>query len=151
MVQCPLATDIDDVLERLRAISASTREIKGRVAAFRGLLPTDFPGLAAPIWASGLSRVWQRGRLSERLPPLANLVISNVPGPPVPLYVAGSLVRSFYPVSIVTHGLGLNITVLSYAGSLEVGIVSAKETLDRPDVLARALKRELDRLTKATP
>jgi WS/DGAT/MGAT family acyltransferase len=149
MVQCPLATDVADPVERLASIVAATRQIKGRVAAFKGLLPTDFPGIAAPIWATGASRLWQRGRLSERLPPLANLVISNVPGPPVPLFVAGAAVTHFHPVSIVTHGLGLNITVLSYAGSLEFGLVSSKETLDRPDTLARGLRVALDALLKA--
>ncbi len=149
MVQCPLATDVADPVERLRAIVAATRQIKGRVAAFKGLLPTDFPGVAAPLWATGVSRLWQRGRLSERLPPLANLVISNVPGPPVPLFVAGASVIAFSPVSIVTHGLGLNITVMSYADTLEFGIVSAPETVDRPDSLARAFVVALRRLGKA--
>lgn len=146
MVQCPLATDQADPLRRLGAIVDATRQIKGRVAAFRGLIPTDFPGLAAPLWATGASRLWQRGRLSERLPPLANLVISNVPGPPVPLFMGGLAVRHFHPVSIVTHGLGVNITLLSYAGQLEFGIVSTPETMDRPDALVAELRRALDAL-----
>ncbi|MGQ0801000.1 MAG: wax ester/triacylglycerol synthase family O-acyltransferase [Pseudomarimonas sp.] len=149
MVQCPLATDIADPVERLAAITSATRQIKGRVASFKGLIPTDFPGMAAPIWATGVSRLWQRGRLSERLPPLANLVISNVPGPPVPLFVAGAAVTHFQPVSIITHGLGLNITVLSYAGSLEVGIVASQSTLDKPEALTKGLQAALAALTKA--
>jgi len=149
MVQCPLATNIADPVERLAAIVSATRQIKGRVASFKGLIPTDFPGMAAPIWATGVSRLWQRGRLSERLPPLANLVISNVPGPPVPLFVAGAAVTHFQPVSIITHGLGLNITVLSYAGSLEVGIVSSQSTLDKPDGLVKGLHTALSALGKA--
>ncbi len=149
MVQCPLSTNNADPVEQLLAIAAATRQIKGRVAEFKGLLPTDFPGVAAPIWATGVSRLWQRGRLSERLPPLANLVISNVPGPPVRLYLGGAVVSHFHPVSIVTHGLGLNITVMTYAGSLEIGIVSAKETLDRPESLTRGMRSTLAKLLKA--
>ena len=149
MVQCPLATDIADPIERLAAIASATRQIKGRVASFKGLIPTDFPGMAAPIWATGISRLWQRGRLSERLPPLANLVISNVPGPPIPLFVAGAAVTHFQPVSIITHGLGLNITVMTYASSLEVGIVSSKATLDKPEALIKGLHRALSALSKA--
>ncbi len=148
MVQCPLATDIADPLQRLQAIAAATREIKGRVNAFRGLIPTDFPGIAAPIWASGLSHLWQRGRLSERLPALANLVVSNVPGPPIPLYLAGGRIRHFHPVSIITHGLGVNITLLSYAGSLEFSVVSSKESLDKPKLLCSGLEKALERLAK---
>jgi diacylglycerol O-acyltransferase / wax synthase len=148
MVQCALATDIADPVERLRAITAATGQLKRQVATFRGLIPTDFPGLAAPIWASGLSRWWARSRIAERLPPLANLAISNVPGPAVPLYLAGTKVLHYFPVSIVTHGLGLNITVNSYAGSLEFGLVACRDIAPKLDGLANGLKRALDALTE---
>ncbi len=130
MVQCVLPTQLADPLERLHAITAATGRIKHQVATFRGLIPTDFPGLAAPIWASGLSRLWARGRVAERLPPLANLAISNVPGPPIPLYLAGARVNHYFPASIVTHGLGLNITVNSYAGQLEFGVIAMPRHVD---------------------
>jgi WS/DGAT/MGAT family acyltransferase len=151
MVQCPLPTDRADPIERLQAVSESTAGIKQRVAAVRGLIPTDFPGLAAPFWASGLSRLWARGRVAERLPPLANLAISNVPGPPVPLYLAGARVVEYYPVSIVTHGLGLNITVQSYAGRLEFGLTACREAVPKPEILARGLQLALDELSDRIP
>jgi diacylglycerol O-acyltransferase len=143
-VQCALRTDIADPVERLRTIAASTGQLKRQVAAFRGLIPTDFPGLAAPLWASGLSRLWARGHLAERLPPLANVAISNVPGPPVPLYLAGAKILHYFPVSIVTHGLGLNITVSSYAGSLEVGVVGCRDIVPKPAALADGLMLALN-------
>jgi diacylglycerol O-acyltransferase / wax synthase len=148
MVQCVLPTDIADPVERLRAISAATGQLKRQVANFRSLIPTDFPGLAAPIWASGLSRLWARGRIAERLPPLANLAISNVPGPPVPLYLAGAKVLHYFPVSIVTHGLGLNITATSYAGSLEFGLIACRDAAPKLDGMAAGLTRALNELMK---
>lgn len=151
MVQCSLATDIADPVKRLLAIRASTAQIKGRVAAFKNMIPTDFPGLAAPIWASGLSRIWASGRLAEKLPSLANVVISNVPGPPMPLYLAGAKLRHYYPVSIVAHGLALNITVQSYAGFLEFGITACGDTVRKPDLLAAALPRALHELNELLP
>ena len=151
MVQCELPTDEPDPGARLERIHAATDQIKARVRAFSSLIPTDFPGLAAPFWAAGLSRLWQRGRLSERLPPLANLVISNVPGSPVPLYMAGAAVTHYYPISIVTHGLALNITVQSYAGSLEFGVLSCLDTLPRPQTLAGRLAGALDELEQGIP
>jgi diacylglycerol O-acyltransferase len=151
MVQCPLPTDLEDPVDRLRAVAASTVSIKQRVNAVRGLIPTDFPGLAAPLWASGLSRLWARGRVAERLPPLANLAISNVPGAPVPLYLAGARVAHYYPVSIVTHGLALNITVQSYAGMLEFGITACRDAVPRPELLARGIERELKYFTEHVP
>jgi diacylglycerol O-acyltransferase / wax synthase len=146
MVQCALASDIADPVERLRAITAATGQLKRQVASFRGLIPTDFPGLAAPIWASGLSRLWARGKIAQRLPPLANLAISNVPGPAVPLYLAGAEVLHYFPVSIVTHGLGLNITVNSYAGCLEFGLIACADIAPKLDTLASGLTRALSAL-----
>jgi len=143
MVQCALPTHLADPVERLRTIAAATGQIKNQVAAFRGLIPTDFPGLAAPIWASGLSRLWARGHIAERLPPLANLAISNVPGPPMPLYLAGAKVLHHYPMSIVTHGLGLNITVNSYAGQLEFGLIACRDIAPKLDSIAAGLARAL--------
>lgn len=151
MVQCTLATDIADPVERLRAIHASTAQIKQRVAAFKGLIPTDFPGLAAPIWASGLSRLWGSGRWSERLPALANVAISNVPGPPVPLYLAGARLRHYHPVSIVSHGLAFNITVQSYAGHLEFGLTACKDVVARPAIVADAMSAALTELLERLP
>ncbi len=151
MVQCSLATDVADPVQRLHAIRDSTAQIKRRVATFRNLIPTDFPGLAAPIWAAGLSRLWASGTLSERLPALANVAISNVPGPPVPLYLAGARLRNYYPVSIVTHGLGFNITVQSYAGQLEFGLTACKDIVARPEIVAQAIAKALDELIERLP
>jgi len=148
MVQCELPTDQADADARLARIHAATDKIKARVRAFTSLIPTDFPGLAAPLWATGLSRLWERGRLSERLPPLANLVISNVPGPPMPLYLAGAAVTHYYPMSIVTHGLALNITVQSYAGRLEFGVLSCPDALPRPRSLTNRLAGALEELER---
>ncbi len=151
MVQCPLATDIEDPVERLLAINAASSGIKQRVSAFRSLIPTDFPGLAAPLWASGLSRLWARGRVAEKLPPLANLAISNVPGPAIDLYLAGARLSHYYPISIVTHGLGLNITVQSYAGNLEFGVIACRDVEPNPEAIARALTPALDELVAQIP
>ena len=121
------------------------------MAAFKNLIPTDFPGLAAPIWAAGLSRLWASGSIAERLPALANVAISNVPGPPVPLYLAGAKLSHYYPVSIVTHGLAFNITVQSYAGSLEFGLTASKDVVARPDIVARAMADALQELSDRLP
>lgn len=151
MVQCSLATHIEEPIARLQTIKESTAQIKKRVATFKNMIPTDFPGLAAPIWASGLSRIWASGRVAEKLPPLANVIISNVPGPPIPLYLAGAKLRHYYPVSIVTHGLALNITVQTYAGSLEFGITACGDVVRKPEQLAAALVRSLHELFELLP
>lgn len=151
MAQCALCTEMTDPVARLHAIAESTRRIKQQVGLLRDFIPTDFPGLAAPLWASGLSRVWASGHLAEKLPALANLVISNVPGAPVPLYLAGARVLANYPVSIVTHGLALNITVQTYAGHLDIGIVCDRDAVRNPDTLVHGIERAMHALLEKIP
>ena len=80
------------------------------------------------------------------MPPLANVVISNVPGPQVPLYAAGARMATYWPMSIVEHGLGLNITVLSYAGAMDFGFTTALNVVGDARELSAALTEALDEL-----
>ena len=91
-------------------------------------------------------RLYAATRLSERLPPVFNLLVSNVPGSPITLYAEGSPVRAIYPIGPVLDAIGLNISVLSYAGAVEFGLVSCPELV--PDLwsIADALPAELDAL-----
>jgi diacylglycerol O-acyltransferase len=100
MAVMTLATDVADPLQRLQAIataSAATKAVMGRV---KTAIPTDFPMLAAPWLMSGLASLYGRSRLANVIPPVANLIISNVPGVQAQLYFAGAKIISYYPVSI---------------------------------------------------
>ena len=101
----------------------------GRVKA---ALPTDFPLFGAPWLMSGIASIVSRSRLLNLLPPIANVVISNVPGSPVPMYFAGARVVSYYPVSIVAHSMALNVTVQSYDGRLDYGLIACRRAM--PDL-----------------
>jgi diacylglycerol O-acyltransferase / wax synthase len=81
---------------------------------------------------SGVAAIASRSGILNVLPPIANLVISNVPGSPVPLYFAGARVVSFYPVSIIVHSMALNVTVQSYAGRLDYGLIACRRAV--PDI-----------------
>jgi len=77
-------------------------------------------------------------------------VVSNVPGPDIPLYLAGARLKTYWPVSIVEHGLGLNITLQSYAGSLEFGIIAARVGIPDARPLARMLEHAFADLQRAS-
>ena len=84
---------------------------------------------------------------------MANLAISNVPGPQVPLYLAGAKMLTYHPLSIVTHGLALNITIQTYAGSVDFGLVADKKAVPHLQDLADAIQaafREAQRLYALT-
>jgi diacylglycerol O-acyltransferase / wax synthase len=87
--------------------------------------------------------------LANVIPPLANVAISNVPGSPVPLYLAGAKVATYLPVSIPGHGVGLNITVQSYDGVLGFGITACRRAVPDPQSLAVYLQSALAELLAA--
>ncbi len=77
-----------------------------------------------------------------------NLVISNVPGPQFPLYLAGAQLVANYPISVITDGMGLNITVMSYSGHLDFGLVADRDQMPDVQLLMRWLRDEVALLTK---
>jgi WS/DGAT/MGAT family acyltransferase len=158
MMRISLASDIAEPLARLRAIHAASAAAKALTASMKSVLPTDFPSLGAPWLISGLASLYGRSRLADRMPPIANVTISNVPGSPVPLYLAGAKMLTYYPASIVVHGVALNITVESYNGSLDFGLTACRKAMPdlahlAHDMLAahRELLATVKDATEATP
>ena len=84
----------------------------------------------------------------HRLPPF-NITISNVPGPNVPVYMAGARMLAQYPLSVILDGQGLNITLVGYLGQLHFGLVACRELVPDIDALAGYLIDELSLLLKA--
>ncbi len=127
-----LATDVSDPVARLKTIHQSSTAGKAMMGRFKAVIPNDFPMFGAPWLVSGLASLMGRTRLVNVLPPVANLVISNVAGSPVPVYFAGAKVVSYYPVSIPGHGMALNVTVQSYNGRMDYGVIACRRAV--PDV-----------------
>jgi WS/DGAT/MGAT family acyltransferase len=138
-----LATQVKDPMKRLATIMAGTKAMKAQMGTFGDLIPKDFPSLGSPWLLSGLASLYGRSGLAHRLR-VANVTISNVPGPQVPLYLAGAQMAGLYPLSIVVHGVALNITVQSYMGQLCFGLIACRRAM--PDVkdLAAHLTRAMD-------
>jgi diacylglycerol O-acyltransferase len=139
MARVSLATDIADPVRRLRAIRESASAAKEATGRAKPILPTDFPTIGLPWLMHGLASLYGRSGIANIAPPLFNIVVSNVRGPPVPLYFAGARVLRYWPLSIVGHGLGVNITVESYAGALGFGVTTASSAVRNPRQLADGL------------
>ena len=129
---CQIATDIADPKERLAAIIRSSSQAKELAGTFRDAVPQDFAFVGAPILLQLVMLVYGRSGLADRLPIPMNVTISNVPGPPMPLYCAGAKVTALHPVSIPAHGAALNITVQSYMDGLNFGLTADRRAV--PDV-----------------
>jgi diacylglycerol O-acyltransferase / wax synthase len=137
-----LATQVKDPMKRLASIMAGTRAMKAQMGTFGELIPKDFPSLGSPWLLSGLASLYGRSGLANRLR-LANVTISNVPGPQVPLYLASAQMAGMYPLSIVVHGVALNITVQSYMGQLCFGLIACRRAMPDVKELAAQLERAM--------
>ena len=135
-----LGTQLADPLRRMNAIMQSTAKVKTALVNLKSVLPTDYPSFLAPWLVGGAAKAYGKSGIADRLPMVANLAISNVPGPSVPLYMAGARMISFHPLSIVIHGLALNITVQTYAGSVDFGIIGDRQAVPQIEQLAQALQ-----------
>ena len=139
-----LGTHIADPAKRLAHVLAATAAMKANMGAMKSLMPTDFPSLGVPWLMEGLGTLYAKARVADRLPAIANVTISNVPGPTVPLYMAGAKMLTNYPTSIVVHGVALNITVQTYNESLEFGLIACGEAMPEVAELARHVQAAFD-------
>lgn len=123
-----LETHITDPVARLQAIAKSNSVAKEHSSAISATLLQDWSQFAAPAVFGVAMRLYAKTRLTSARP-VHNLVVSNVPGPQVPLYFLGCEIAAMYPLGPIFHGSGLNITVMSLNGKLNVGIISCPELL----------------------
>jgi diacylglycerol O-acyltransferase len=143
-----LPTDEPDPLKRIEKVHNSMVGAKGLFDAIPAAQLTDFAQFPPPAVFARAMRL--STRLMTRINPPVNVVISNVPGPRQPLFAAGSKLLHYYPVSTITDGQGLNITVQSYLDTLDFGLVSCRELV--PDLwdMLDAIINDLVALGKAT-
>ena len=131
-----LGTHLADPAGRLAHVMASSKAMKAQMAQLKSLMPTDFPSLGIPWLMQAGAMLYGRAKVAEKLPVVANVVISNVPGPQVPLYLAGAQMLTNYPTSIAVHGLALNVTVQTYNQSLDIGLMACGEACPETAELA---------------
>jgi diacylglycerol O-acyltransferase len=148
LMSVPFHTETADPVERLWATHEDLADMKERNKALPAELLQDANHFIPPA-------VFHRAaQLTFRLStgvgrPAWNLVVSNVPGPQFPLYMAGAKLVANYPVSVITDGMGLNITVMSYNGRMDYGIVADRDQMPDVDLLMDWLQDELDELKPA--
>ena len=149
-----LRTDIDDPVDRLHGIHASADVAKEVFRAMGAEMLADWSELTPPKPLAAFMRLYSRFNLADYHPPPQNAVISNVAGPTSPLYIAGAQLVELYSTGPILEGIGLNITVWSYLGTLYFGLISCRELMgdlwDLAELLAPALA-ELLALADAAP
>jgi diacylglycerol O-acyltransferase / wax synthase len=141
---CSLQTHIEDPGERLAAIARSSSQAKNHSSAIGPTLVVDWAQLATRGMFDVLLGVMGRTALPHTA--IHNVIISNVAGPPAKLYCLGAEIKGIYPLGPIFHGSGLNITVMSVSGKLNIGIISCKQMADDLWDLADRFEKELGAL-----
>jgi WS/DGAT/MGAT family acyltransferase len=138
-----LATTVEDPVARLRRIVEESRSAKEQSQLVD---PGVFAGWAetlVPSVATRLTRLITNLRVFDHVAPLFNLIVSNVPGPDFPLYLAGARMVSMYPLGPIIEGVGMNVTVFSYLDGLYVGVLGCRALVPDIDGMARAMEESL--------
>jgi diacylglycerol O-acyltransferase len=144
-----LGTNLKDPVERLHAVSRATRSAKDLHAVGLEDALMKWAGVPRPIEFSLLVRLISWLDLSRRLPPVFNLLISNVPGPPVPIYAAGAQLVACYPMGPLLDRIALNVTVLSCGGEVGFGFLTCPDVVEDPWAISDRIPQALEELVLA--
>lgn len=145
-----LGTDIEDPLERLAVVHQAASASKEMTRAVGAKLMTDYSQFIPSTTAALAARLYTQYGLADRIRVPFNCVVTNVPGPQVPLYSAGARLVTQFGLGPVFDGMGLIFPVFSYCGYLMISVTSCREMMPDPEFFAECLQASFDELKAAT-
>lgn len=143
-----LATGVEDPVARLGVIADGMQQAKEQQETVGSELFSNWAQAIFPMVSTRLSRLVTNLRLFDHLRPVFNVVVSNIPGPDVPLYMAGARMVAIYPIGPVAEGVGVNVTVFSYLGTMYVGVQACWDLVPDVEVIANGMVDALGDLVK---
>ena len=138
-----IPTDKELPLDRLASIHQTMNEAKATFDLLPADVLTELADFAPPALATRAARLAHRLHIGDRMNAPINVVISNVPGPRIPLYLRGATLQHYYPVSAIIEGAGLNVTVQSYLDTLDFGLVACRELVPDLDDMVEMIADEM--------
>ncbi len=144
-----LPVQVADPMERLRLIHAGSlaaKEVHATVGS--DLIADVVEAIPTSVFRLG-TRLYSEASLADRLAPVHNVIVSNVIGAPIPLYFAGARVEAMYPFGPLMEGTGLNITVVSYDGNMNIGVIACPDLVPNVEELLEAMLAGVDILLEA--
>ncbi len=142
-------TDVDEPIARLRAAHRASRAAKKEHSLFDPDTLRRWAEVADPNLMSWFFEKYSGAGAARHHRPPVNLIISNLPGPSFPLYLAGAELERAYPLGQIIEGVGLNITVMSYRGSVDIGFLAAGELIPDVEALAASVPLAFEELVDA--
>ncbi|MFZ1063693.1 MAG: wax ester/triacylglycerol synthase family O-acyltransferase [Acidimicrobiales bacterium] len=146
-----LHIDLADPIERLRAIASDSAKTVGFQREHRAKIFQDVPRVLGPAVLSLGGKFISAFNIFDHIAPMANLMVSSVPGPPIPLWLSGHRVASAAPVGPLFGTFALNITVLGFEQYLEFGLLGCAEQMSDLSTLREYLFDEAQRIISSAP
>lgn len=144
-----LPTQLEDPLAVVRVVRRETERAKTVHGAAEEDMVPAWLDLAPPLLTTAGVRLFSELHLADRAPPFVNVIVSNMKGPPVPLYFGGARVDAVYPMGPVGEGMGLNITLLSNVDRIDVGVLTCREIVPDPWAITEGLSDAVAELERA--
>jgi diacylglycerol O-acyltransferase len=144
-----LPVHIEDAALLVHTVHDQSVGAKRLYDSFGPEMLAEWIDLAPPGLFASAASLYSRWKLADRVPPAHSVVISNVPGPPVPLYAGSSRLIAAYPLGPILEGAAVNISVMSYNGSVDIGLITCPQSIPDPHVIARGFERAIDELAMA--
>jgi diacylglycerol O-acyltransferase len=141
-MRAPLPVYVEDPVARLHRVTEAMRDLKGSKQAVGAEVISRFNDFAPPTLLAQAARI----NFSTRL---FNVVVTNVPGPQVPLYILGRELEDLFPVGFLPPNQALFIAIMSYNGGINFGLLADYDALDDVAVLGTAIERALAELVEA--
>jgi WS/DGAT/MGAT family acyltransferase len=142
-------SDVAEPLERLRAVREGTRDAKELTQTMGAKAMTDYMQFIPPMLTPRAARLASRWHLMNRMTPQYNCVITNVPGPPVPLYSTGARLVASYGTGPVLDGMGLFHVISSYCGQFTISVTSCRVMMPDPSFYRQCLQDSFDEMLAA--
>jgi diacylglycerol O-acyltransferase len=149
LMSVSLHSNETDPVERLRRIQRTTQASKATSAAVGARTMTDMTQFMPGMLAGLASRVYSRLGLANRIRPFLNTVITNVPGPQVPLYFTGARMVALHGMGPILDGMGLIHPVFSCSGRISVAVTACREQMPDPGFYAQCLQESFEALADA--
>lgn len=149
VMSLPVRSDIADPLDRMAAVFAESQAAKDLSKKTQSIVGPELADLIPPPAGDLLARIYASASLAERLPPVFNTVVTNVPGPNVALYSMGSKMVASFGLGPAVHGLGLFQPVISYNGQVTISVVACREMMPDPAFYCECLEASFSELKAA--
>lgn len=145
-----LGTDVADPRQRLAAVHESTRRSKEFNNAIGARTLTEYSQFIPGALAGAYFRTASRFQMANRANPVVNAIVTNVPGPQVPLYFAGAELKTMVGIGPIADGVGLMHPITSYCGELVIAVTADRQMVPDPEFYAECIQQSFDELAAAT-